>query len=318
MHKAIDFLKKEPINNNKKNIIFLDIDGVIQPYNNQYRFNYDMKKTVEFLDQKYSTDIYSKTDIYDVCAAYYDWDEIALGMIKKILFHCNAYIVIHSGWKESLDLKQLKALFRLYGLNDYVIDVCEKGTKEKVIKKYLEENKDNIEEYVIVDDQDMTNTFGYHFVKTKNVLSINNYSQIMKILNYEYTFDFIEGFMTFRKNQKKILDIEYKIKEISEEKVVNFRINNLENIYDTEYNIAISEFIKFISNNTDAIAVASIAHKNKEYFDYLQKDILMKHEYKEDNFSYYIGIDESTFKSVNFYNDNRGKIIFENINFNKY
>ena len=51
MHKAIDFLRKEPVDNNKKNIIFLDIDGVIQPYNNQYRFNYDMKKTVETLSK---------------------------------------------------------------------------------------------------------------------------------------------------------------------------------------------------------------------------------------------------------------------------
>ena len=66
-------------------VVFLDIDGVIQPYNNQFRFDHKLNETIDYLCEKYSDNIYRQIDIYDVCAAYYDWDEIAIAIIKKIL-----------------------------------------------------------------------------------------------------------------------------------------------------------------------------------------------------------------------------------------
>ncbi|WP_286077498.1 HAD domain-containing protein, partial [Thomasclavelia cocleata] len=151
MNKAEFLLKdNEKIVNHKKNIIFLDIDGVIQPYNNTNRFKHDLDGTVNFLTNKYRDTSYKKMDKYDVCAAFYDWDEIGLGILKKALYKCNAYIVLHSGWREYMSLIEAKALFRLYDLEQELINICDKGTKEKVIKKYLEENKNEIDKYIVI------------------------------------------------------------------------------------------------------------------------------------------------------------------------
>ena len=38
-------------------IIFLDIDGVLQPYDNSERFNHDLKDTVKKIAEKYNEDI---------------------------------------------------------------------------------------------------------------------------------------------------------------------------------------------------------------------------------------------------------------------
>jgi hypothetical protein len=264
-----------------------------------------MKKTIEYLNTKYNTNIYSFMDIYDVCASYYDWDEIAIGMLKKIIFHCNAYIVIHSGWKEFLDLYQLKALFKLYDLDDYIIDVCEQGSKEKVIEKYLNENINNINEYVIIDDEDMTSCFGYHFIKTKNVISSNNYLQIIKILNNEYSFEENENNFIFKKNNECLLNITYELLVIENEKIINFRINNYKDISSEEYNIVIAEFLK---NNNDVIAICSISSLKQNYFNCLPIDSYIKYEYKENNYLYYIPLQNNGFKYFDFYNKYKNEI----------
>jgi DNA-binding transcriptional regulator YhcF (GntR family) len=171
MHKALDFLKGTNLEENKKKkIIFLDIDGVIQPYNNTKRFDHNREKTLEYIVEKYHNEIYRTMDIYDVCAAFYDWDEIALAYIKDILCRTKSYIVIHSGWKDFNTLEQLKALFVFYNMDDYIIDSCDNGDKVRVIKEYLEKHQDEIEDYIILDDLDMSKDFGEHFLKTHNVL----------------------------------------------------------------------------------------------------------------------------------------------------
>ena len=41
--------------------------------------------------------------------------------VTKMLRVTNSYIVVHSGWKEYNNLEQMKALFRLYNLEDYAM-----------------------------------------------------------------------------------------------------------------------------------------------------------------------------------------------------
>lgn len=69
----------------KRNIIFLDIDGVLQPYNQRERFDHDLDKLVDYLCDKYNDPIYGEMDKYDVGAAYYDWDDVAVGILTKLI-----------------------------------------------------------------------------------------------------------------------------------------------------------------------------------------------------------------------------------------
>ena len=77
-------------------IVFLDIDGVIQPYNAKKRFDY-VKDTslLNTLEKKTKID-YRKYDIYDVYAAYYDWNKAALNRLKYTLEKTNSKIIISS------------------------------------------------------------------------------------------------------------------------------------------------------------------------------------------------------------------------------
>ena len=62
-------------------MIFLDIDGVLQPYDNTERFKHDLKETVEEVSKKFDDKIYFTMDPYDVAAVYYDWDDKAVRLL---------------------------------------------------------------------------------------------------------------------------------------------------------------------------------------------------------------------------------------------
>lgn len=73
MHKTLDLisekkndrnckLQKSDIEDGKKNIIFLDIDGVLQPYDQRKRFDHDLDKLVDYLCDKYNDPIYGEMD----------------------------------------------------------------------------------------------------------------------------------------------------------------------------------------------------------------------------------------------------------------
>ena len=79
-------------------IVFLDIDGVMQPYDAENRFYISDKSLVDSLSEKYHTD-YHIYSIYDVMAVYYDWHEQAIARLKNILDKTGAKIIISSDWR---------------------------------------------------------------------------------------------------------------------------------------------------------------------------------------------------------------------------
>lgn len=79
-------------------IVFLDIDGVLQPYDSDNRFyeiNAKTKKLVMELSEKYNID-YSQYSIYDILATYYDWNDDAISRLKHILSITSSKIIITS------------------------------------------------------------------------------------------------------------------------------------------------------------------------------------------------------------------------------
>ena len=199
MHKSLDFLRT-PKNISKKNIIFLDIDGVLQPYSAATRFDYQLEKLPQYFANKYNDKSFLQCDIYDLGAVYFDWNEVAVAILKEILRMFSAYLVIHSGWRESMSKDTLKTLFKLYDMNDYILDVLPSGKKETVIEKYLSENKDFIENFIVIDDDNMLSSFGMHFCHTYNVMDISDELYINHFLSFDYSLNY--NTLEFSKSHK--------------------------------------------------------------------------------------------------------------------
>lgn len=214
----IDKIGNEAIvenNNEGLKVIFLDIDGVIQPYNNSFRFKHSMDETAKYLAEKYDDKTYLEIDKYDLSAAFYDWDESAIGHLKKILYLTDARIVIHSDWRKYNSLEKIKCMFKLYDMDNYIIDLTN-TEKEKVesIEQYLDENK-NITNYVIIDDLDMSKIFGANFVLTSDFIKEEDTKAIYRLLNGKYTLEKEEK-LTLKINEEPVVNIKEKDVEIKD------------------------------------------------------------------------------------------------------
>lgn len=246
MHKSLDFLRN-PKNISKKNIIFLDIDGVLQPYSADTRFNYKLEELPQYFANKYNDKSFLQCDIYDLGAVYFDWDEVAVAIFKKILRTFSAYLVIHSGWRESISKNALVTLFKLYDMEDYILDVLPSGKKETVIEKYLSENKDFIENFIVIDDDNMLSSFGMHFCHTYNIMDIYDELYINHFLSFDYSFNY--NTLEFLKSSKvKTLLLE-KTYNIEDKKMSIFSIENKNSLTKYEVLMMFNELHRYCKIN---------------------------------------------------------------------
>ena len=185
-------------------VIFLDIDGVLQPYNSRNRFNNDLEALKQKLSQKYNTD-YSIYDSYDVGACYYDWDKNAVERIKLIVKETGAKIVISSDWRSEELKNKMKDFLKIWDMEQYWIGDTEtafdgeKVTMQEIYKyiniitpnlsyreieiiDYVYNHKD-ITNYVVLDDMDFSEILKQHFVKTRNLINDEQANSCIKILN---------------------------------------------------------------------------------------------------------------------------------------
>jgi hypothetical protein len=140
---------------NVEKVVFLDIDGVLQPLSSQKRFDYDLDELRKDLADKYQDEEYLKMDKYDLGAIYYDWLKESVELLRQLCDKTNAKIVISSSWREYSDLSRLKKYFKIYELDSYVIDVTPILSypleRADEVEQYLKDNQ-NIKKFVIFDD----------------------------------------------------------------------------------------------------------------------------------------------------------------------
>lgn len=157
-----------------RKVLFLDIDGVMQPtdqrfYGNRFKLSREeMKRFPETIAKKTGIEHLKELDKYDVAAVYLDWHKKAVENLKSILEGCtpNVEIVLSSNWRETKSLQDMKALFAIHGLDGYLVDACPTDilcTKAQGIEMYLEEHP-LLRNYVIVDDENLLSKFPFHAV----------------------------------------------------------------------------------------------------------------------------------------------------------
>ena len=166
-------------------IIFLDIDGVLQP-GTQRRFDHDLDQLKDDFAKKDPD--YGLLDKYDIGATYYDWDKNAISLLKALCDETEAKFVISSNWRTQSSLKKLRLLFAIHNLDGYVFDTLDTEFTElrryQEIQNYLSCH-DNISHFVIIDDwyiSDFNEHFPLNFVQTEWVFTAENYEKSLTIL----------------------------------------------------------------------------------------------------------------------------------------
>ncbi|MBR3638194.1 MAG: hypothetical protein IKN45_09810 [Lachnospiraceae bacterium] len=155
-------------------VLFLDIDGVLQP-TNQWKYGNRFKLSREELNQfpqmiaeKTGIEHLSKLYKWDVAAVYLDWSDKAVTNLKDILNNGidEVEIVLSSSWRESKSLEDMKALFAIHGLDGFLKDMCPTEdfcSKRRGIELYLELHP-MLHNYIVVDDENLLQAFPGHAV----------------------------------------------------------------------------------------------------------------------------------------------------------
>ena len=158
-------------------VIFLDIDGVLQPPSKQTRFKHDLEELRRSLADRFDDETYLGMDKYDLGAVYHDWDSAAVERLRTLCKDFGAGIVISSDWRRSKSTRQLQTLFRVHDLHHYVTD----ATKETGGPPYPE-----IERFVIIDDgfrEQFDELFPEQFVHTGYRLEADDELRARQILS---------------------------------------------------------------------------------------------------------------------------------------
>lgn len=111
-------------------VIFLDIDGVLQPCSSQERFAHkdeipgicarlNKKIKTNFDYESYIAD--SDARLCDIGAVYFDWDKTSVERLRRILDTTGARIVLSSDWRER-GMIQMKGLMAIHKLDNYLDD----------------------------------------------------------------------------------------------------------------------------------------------------------------------------------------------------
>lgn len=172
------------------NIVFLDIDGVLQPYNAEFRFLNLDRNIIKKLSNEYNTD-YSIYEFDDVIAAYYDWDEQAISRLKYILDQTSSKIIVSSDWRRANAIYKVRDLLKIQHLDNYWfsdnIIISKDVEKDKSVRRAKEIENSlkiyNIDNYVVLDDdKGLKSFYPNNSVITSNIISIDDMRECIRIL----------------------------------------------------------------------------------------------------------------------------------------
>lgn len=115
--------------NNLMKVIFLDIDGVLQPLSSEKRFRHMEELECRCAELEKAHPPYRYSDIahngcggnFDIAAVCHDWNPAAVERLRRLLNTTGARIVISSDWREK-GIEAMRALMAIHELDTYVDD----------------------------------------------------------------------------------------------------------------------------------------------------------------------------------------------------
>lgn len=141
-------------------IVFLDIDGVLQPTGSQNRFEHmneieDVARQLEAQNPSYEYHAYVTAEQgpqgvpfsknirrCNLAAVYCDWSKPAVGYLADILEKSDAKIVISSDWRDEGEYA-IKLFLSVYGLGKYYYGLVDKRIlwhptpRQQKVQKYF-------------------------------------------------------------------------------------------------------------------------------------------------------------------------------------
>lgn len=227
MFRSDEFLYDAPnINPGSLKILFMDIDGVLQPIGNQKRFRHDLKALHNHfisINKKYEN-----IDRFDLGAVYFDWDLQSVAFLKVLLEETKTSVVLLSGWRNDYSLEEIKLLFAIHGLDQYILDCCQSDsnnrdyTKEMAINDYLSTHK--VDCAAVVDDCALL-SFGEKMRTTRNYIRHSDYLYLVEALS-----------------SKTIIEKENTIRISNKETEIVFEYSTTEDGQETNIRILFAEF----------------------------------------------------------------------------
>lgn len=158
---------KEALNDDSSsvgNVIFLDVDGVIIPYNKH------SQKIHKYFDEDFA------------------WSPRAIGLMNDLVRETESRIVLTSSYRKKYDKEEISDRFKEEGLDFEVFDYTPaiKDTRRKdEIKEWL--NTHVVDDFVIIDDEENHDILDYwpdNFVECnhKNGFDDNDYLRALDML----------------------------------------------------------------------------------------------------------------------------------------
>lgn len=166
-------------------VVFLDIDGVLQPLRSQDRFAFDLEALQVRLVGEADPG-YAELNRYDIGAVQHDWYPPAVSNLKELCQRGDARIVVSSAWREGKTLGQLKLLFRIHELDMLIHDMVPElhSMRDLQIEAFLVAHPE-IERFVVIDDgyvDSLLRRFPGEFVRTRDHFDRPALEQALRVL----------------------------------------------------------------------------------------------------------------------------------------
>lgn len=143
-------------NNKEQKYLFLDIDGVLNSFDD---YNMTGKEFLKKLND--ISFIVSKKQ---------------MRLLNKIVEKYNPKIILSSYWRTRYNLEELNKMFKENGFVGQIIDMTDDNGKEhkerwSQIKRYID--KHNVKNFIILDDDKLGNE-AYNHIKTDSYIGLTN------------------------------------------------------------------------------------------------------------------------------------------------